>query len=177
MLDVMPLTRAPPTQGEMIRLVEVCQACPQYITFPHWWDKIMNGQHIMTKSNIDPRYVGIRVNELPLNFIRAVQITQRLGIRYLWIDSLCIIQDSAEDWRRESVKMGPINQGAFLKIFANMGGDSTYGCFIRESRTRDQLPGFGRYQDHLIDITTRNERVKLPPSISSNKARFSRHLS
>jgi hypothetical protein len=41
-------------------------------------------------------------NPKPKNFIDAVAITKRLGLRYLWIDSVCIIQDDKDDWQKES---------------------------------------------------------------------------
>ncbi|KAK6840339.1 hypothetical protein PG995_016093 [Apiospora arundinis] len=122
----------------------------------HCWGKTISGEYITTTSNIDSRKSSINVSELPLNFRHAVQITRRLHVRYLWIDSLCIIQDSADDWRSESVKMGAIYQCSFLTISANMGGDSTCGCFNEKSQTRDQLPRFEVGGGQLIDITTQN---------------------
>jgi hypothetical protein len=44
--------------------------------------------------------------QLPQNFRDAISITRELGVRYLWIDSLCIVQDSMEDWTAESARMG-----------------------------------------------------------------------
>lgn len=55
-------------------------------------------------TNID----RILLSDLPPNFQDAIMITKELGYQYLWIDSLCIIQDSPEDWRAESVKMGSV---------------------------------------------------------------------
>ncbi|KAH7370060.1 hypothetical protein BKA65DRAFT_386907, partial [Rhexocercosporidium sp. MPI-PUGE-AT-0058] len=42
---------------------------------------------------------------LPATFRDAVVITRLLGVKYLWIDSLCIIQDQLSDWEHESAKM------------------------------------------------------------------------
>ena len=50
---------------------------------------------------------GINLHCLPQNFQDAIYATAKLGIRYLWIDALCIIQDDVEDWSIESAKMGP----------------------------------------------------------------------
>lgn len=38
-------------------------------------------------------------------FLEAVELALRVGIKYLWIDSLCIVQDDTADWEQESVKM------------------------------------------------------------------------
>ena len=55
---------------------------------------------------------------MPKTFREAVEITRGIGLQYLWIDSLCILQDSADDWNAESTKMGRIYRGASITIFA-----------------------------------------------------------
>jgi hypothetical protein len=45
-------------------------------------------------------------SDFPITFRDAFDLSNRLGISYLWIDSLCIIQDDDEDWQRESSSMG-----------------------------------------------------------------------
>src|ERR1043166_8196668 len=45
---------------------------------------------------------------LPQNFQDATNITRQLGLRYLWIDAICIIQDSPHDWAKEAGKMSNI---------------------------------------------------------------------
>ncbi len=56
----------------------------------------------------------IAIAQLPKNFADAIQIARDLGFSYLWIDSLCIIQDSDDDMKREIAKMGSIYAGACL---------------------------------------------------------------
>ena len=56
------------------------------------------------------------MNVLPKQFQDAVLVTRMLGIQYLWIDSLCIIQDSPEDWQEQSALMGQIYADAWLNI-------------------------------------------------------------
>jgi hypothetical protein len=64
---------------------------------------------------------------LPALFQDVVTLVRRLGHRYLWIDALCIIQDSETDWLSESIKMGEIFQGATLTIAAEAARDSSVG--------------------------------------------------
>jgi hypothetical protein len=52
-----------------------------------------------------------------------------LHFRYLWIDSLCIIQDSAEDWAHESLLMGSVYKYGICNIAAASGHDGRAGCF------------------------------------------------
>lgn len=55
---------------------------------------------------------------MPKTFRDAILITAKLGILYLWIDSLCIVQDSARDWETESGRMGAVYNGAYLTLAA-----------------------------------------------------------
>ncbi|KAJ5802154.1 uncharacterized protein N7503_004604 [Penicillium pulvis] len=67
--------------------------------------------------------------DLPQTFQDAIQLTRRLGIRYLWIDSLCIIQDSHEDWLDQSAVMGGVYQYSYLNIAATKSTDPYGGLF------------------------------------------------
>lgn len=78
------------------------------------------------------------MQELPLTFQHAIAITRKLGYQYLWIDSLCIIQDSKEDWDVESLDMKRVYQMSALTIGAARGADSHAGCFV----TRQPLDHF-----------------------------------
>jgi hypothetical protein len=51
---------------------------------------------------------GIPLSSLPKTFLDAIVVTKALGLRYLWIDSLCIIQDDEDDWLAESKTMGTL---------------------------------------------------------------------
>ncbi|KAF1988918.1 hypothetical protein K402DRAFT_427576, partial [Aulographum hederae CBS 113979] len=65
------------------------------------------------------------------SFQDAVVATRKLGVRYLWIDSLCIIQDSKEDWENESVKMCEIYQHALLTITSAHSSNAFGGLIAR----------------------------------------------
>ncbi|KAN0091955.1 HET domain containing protein [Hyaloscypha variabilis] len=60
----------------------------------------------------------------------AIIITQKLGLEYIWIDSLCIIQDDASDWEIESALMGDVYGNATITIAAVTSKDGDGGCFI-----------------------------------------------
>ncbi|CAI6332215.1 unnamed protein product [Periconia digitata] len=82
-------------------------------------------------------------DSMPQNFQDAVTVTRMLGIQYLWIDSLCIIQDSKEDWEREGAKMGDIYHNAYVTIAATCASKSEDG-FLQtdfvDSRTLITFP-------------------------------------
>lgn len=56
-------------------------------------------------------------------------IAKRLGMMYLWIDCLCIIQDSQEDWQEQSASMGQVFFNSYCNIAAAHAADGTQGCF------------------------------------------------
>ena len=77
--------------------------------------------------NIESLMAGIDMFDLPATFRDAITITRKLGIKYLWIDSLCIIQDSREDWQSESTKMGNYYRDCFLNISALDAAEARIG--------------------------------------------------
>lgn len=64
---------------------------------------------------------------LPELFRDAARVTKRLGLQYLWIDALWIVQDSAEDWTAEASKMAEIYGNAYLTIAADSCGNDFQG--------------------------------------------------
>jgi hypothetical protein len=70
------------------------------------------------RNNVEFLLPGLDFEQLPKNFQDAITTTRLLGIRYLWIDSLCIIQDDEEDWLRESVNMEKVYSSAYVTIAA-----------------------------------------------------------
>lgn len=66
-----------------------------YIILSHCWGKAYLIR--LLKSN-EGQFRKGDITGLPKTFREAIQVTRDLGYRYIWIDSLCIIQDSEEDW-------------------------------------------------------------------------------
>jgi hypothetical protein len=60
-------------------------------------------------------------------------VTRKLGARFLWIDSLCILQDSVDDWRAESAEMGSVYSHSLCNIAATANSGHGGGLF----QTRD----------------------------------------
>jgi hypothetical protein len=100
----------------------------QYTTLSHCWGNLQIKS--LTKADLLSWTAGIDIIELPKTFQDAIAITRRLSVRYLWIDSLCIIQDSTEDWNNESSSMGDIYMNCFCNIAATGAFDGRTGCFV-----------------------------------------------
>jgi hypothetical protein len=74
---------------------------------------------------------AILVTDMPKTFQEAVQVSRRLGVRYLWIDSLCIIQDKGDlDWYREASLMNKVYLHSYCNISATDAEDNTKGLFL-----------------------------------------------
>ena len=73
---------------------------PRYLALSHCWGS--SGVPVMTTvENLKSFLSSIPFESLPRSFRDATTITREMGFRYLWIDSLCIIQDDRDDWKRE----------------------------------------------------------------------------
>lgn len=70
---------------------------------------------------------GTALEDFPARFRDAVSITRALDIPYLWIDALCILQDSLEDWQREAPQRKEIYAGADIVIAATFAADVNAG--------------------------------------------------
>ena len=109
---------------------------PAYMTLSHCWGR----QHlfVLTQSNKNDLEREIPVQKLSKTFQDAFHITRQLGHRYLWIDSLCIIQNDNADWETESSKMATVYSNSVLNIAATHASDGSQGCFIdRQGRLID----------------------------------------
>ncbi|KAL2015711.1 hypothetical protein VTK56DRAFT_4907 [Thermocarpiscus australiensis] len=100
-----------------------------YIAVSHCWGDPRHRPLTTTTATLPARMKSIPLSDLPLTFLDAVLLTRALGIAYLWIDSVCIIQDDADDWARESALMTEVYQNAVLTISADGATDSRQGLF------------------------------------------------
>jgi hypothetical protein len=66
-------------------------------------------------------------------------MTRELGIRYLWIDALCIIQDSTEDWLSESATMDQIYGKSYCTLAASSSKNSNGGLFNERDPRRSAI--------------------------------------
>ncbi|KAH6625562.1 heterokaryon incompatibility protein-domain-containing protein, partial [Boeremia exigua] len=111
-----------------IRLREDCHEKGIYTCLSHCWGK--KSFIRTTTASLAAHCDTISWDDLPTTFQDTIDITRRLGVRYIWIDSLCIIQqDDLEDWRHEGSKMCDIYSGSYLTIAASRSEDSTGGCY------------------------------------------------
>ncbi|OHW95973.1 heterokaryon incompatibility protein [Colletotrichum incanum] len=104
-----------------------------YVALSHCWGGAIFP--LLTNKTLLPFTDHISIPELPANFRDAITITRELGLRFLWIDSLCIQQDSKSDWERESKKMGSVYRNSIVTISAMTSTGSREGILRPGSRT------------------------------------------
>lgn len=106
-----------------------------YIALSHCWGGMV--PTTTTLATLEQHQREIRFSELPRTFRDAITVTRKLNIQYLWIDSLCIIQDSPDDWEREAAKMGTVYRNSLVCIAADGALNSHEGCFIEGHPSRN----------------------------------------
>ena len=100
----------------------------KYATLSHCWGSLEKPHPFTTsRATLEERITGISLEDLPRTFRHAMVITRLLGLTYLWIDSLCILQDSLLNWENESKEMQNVYANAIVNISADSASDSSQG--------------------------------------------------
>ncbi|KAF8848133.1 HET-domain-containing protein, partial [Acephala macrosclerotiorum] len=100
-----------------------------YFTLSHCWGKTPMPERLL-ENNLQSRFALVNYDKLPRNFQDSIRIVRGLGGRYIWIDSLCIIQDSTEDWQHESALMGEVYLNGYCNLSAVASLDSSIGMIF-----------------------------------------------
>ncbi|KAF2653852.1 HET-domain-containing protein, partial [Lophiostoma macrostomum CBS 122681] len=119
-----------------------------YAALSHCWG-VAGSKHLKTtRVTMSSWKRGIPWTLIPRTFQDAILFTRRLGIRWLWIDSLCIIQEDENDWRAEAACMAEVYSQAYFTIAAASAENSEVGIF-REPSAESQNNASG-CQDLLV---------------------------
>lgn len=106
-----------------------------FVALSHCWGELSEadkGVICTTSENLSIRRKGFGINDLPMTFRDAIQVTRELGIQYLWIDSLCIIQGDDNDWENEAKRMESVFSSAYCVIAASSAASSREGFLHRD---------------------------------------------
>ncbi|KAL6790911.1 hypothetical protein J3E68DRAFT_411615 [Trichoderma sp. SZMC 28012] len=130
-------TRVIDVRHNSIRLVETSNITnDHYVALSHCWGKLKKEERFCTYAhNIDALKMNVPYKALPKTFQDAVTVTRALGIPYLWIDSLCIIQEDEKDWESEAARMEEVFSSAYCTIAASRGTSSLSG-FLGKRKPR-----------------------------------------
>ncbi|KAE8450832.1 hypothetical protein EG329_005745 [Mollisiaceae sp. DMI_Dod_QoI] len=100
-----------------------------YMTLSHCWGKVE--MFTLLATNIAELMEAIPLRKLTQLFRDAIDLTRRCGISYLWIDSLCIIQKSEDDWKAESATMGDVYKNSWCNIAGTGFSDGQAGLYVK----------------------------------------------
>lgn len=118
----------------------------QYVALSHQWG--MGPHFCTTRANIGAHKEAIDFEDLPATFQHAVDTTRELGLEYLWIDSICIVQGPDGDSHEEAKRMEDVYSSAF--------------CVLAASSARGQNDGFLHPRDQNNQCLTFDSGASLP---------------
>ncbi|CZR50941.1 uncharacterized protein PAC_00815 [Phialocephala subalpina] len=125
-------------EGDTIRLESSDPSSP-YVALSYCWGTTATLK--TTSQTLEDMFENIPVSSLSHTFLHAVRITRALGFHYLWIDALCIIQDSLSDWTAQVAQMSKIYSHSSLTICV---ASETQVPTTPEHKMLDTRPNIGR---------------------------------
>jgi hypothetical protein len=124
----------------IIKLCETHGIRVPYAALSHCWGKIPLVKTTKETRNTTRGIANLILPSLPKSFQDAAKVAMNLGLRYLWIDSLCIVQDDPLDWEEEAAKMGSIFESSYVAIAATSAIRSTVG-FLSQREDPHEITG------------------------------------
>ncbi|SCO09081.1 related to tol protein [Fusarium fujikuroi] len=162
LVKIIPDTDSVP---EIIKVVETntddgIHQSIEYATLSYCW-----GREPFTKllrSNIEKMTTtGMSIQDLPATFRDAITVANRLGMEYIWIDALCIIQLDAEDWGLHSVTMAKVYSYSAITLAASGSSEQLTTIVPREQ----YLNGLWRKDSLPLSLLWCTQTEDEPPSI------------
>lgn len=127
------------TEWRLCHMAEEASVEPvKFVALSYRWPKIASIR--LLQSTESTFRTGQPISALPQLFQDAMKVAVFLGIRHIWIDALCIIQDSPDDWMHESVRMTFVYANSYCTIAAAASADPNDSLF-KERKPEDILPG------------------------------------
>jgi hypothetical protein len=103
----------------------------RYVALSYCWGEKRNNESVhkikLKRANLAAMKVNIDRDHMTLTHLEAIQVARQLGYRYVWIDALCIIQDSISDWEQQAQNVPDVYGNAELTIMAARSDDSRKG--------------------------------------------------
>lgn len=130
--------------SQSVRLVETDNEKAHYACLSHCWGTQQLLRTTLRPDTLSLHKQAIEWESLPKTFQEAIEVTRRFDIQYLWIDSLCIIQDDEKDWEIQSAQMADIYRKSVITLAASASSGSQEGLFRKA--------GF-EYIDHTLSST------------------------
>lgn len=116
-----------------------------------------------TKDVLQKHLAEVPMEKVPQTVADSIRVCQALGIRYLWVDALCILQGDREDWSKESFQMSSIYENSYLTLCI-VQGDSCSSGFLRKEYNPPNIRV--KFQSKLDSSISGNITLRMlyPPS-------------
>lgn len=89
-----------------------------YVSLSHCWSPDTGNRTVLKQTDLESWRTSIPIYVLGQTLQDAIRVTMETGFQLVWIDSLCIIQDSSEDWLRQAPMMNEVYKNAAYNIAA-----------------------------------------------------------
>ncbi|KAH8890668.1 HET-domain-containing protein, partial [Thozetella sp. PMI_491] len=117
-------------------LVSSVQEPTKYVALSYCWGQPSSDEELAivtngstTKDNVVQRHAGFSRADLPATIRDAVTFAERIGVKHLWVDSVCIVQDDGEDWARESALMHSVYGNSYVTLCVSSNDTATAPIF------------------------------------------------
>ncbi|KAF2262597.1 HET-domain-containing protein, partial [Lojkania enalia] len=123
-------------RARLVEKEEIQTGC-QYVTLSYRW---VRGETFLLQGNcLSDLKREIPISQLPRRFLEALEIVLHLGYSYLWLDAICVLQDSPSDWEHEASRMADVYENAVFNIAAT-APDVTHSSFFPSNFTKNRKP-------------------------------------
>ncbi|KAF5628032.1 tol [Fusarium sp. NRRL 52700] len=128
----------------------------RYIALSHRWGAV---QPLMLLESLrDTFFKNIPFDTIPPTFQDAIQLANALDVEYIWIDSLCIIQDSKDDWQTEAAQMASIYSLSYVTLSATAAQDSAAGLRKQHPMLKypcETIPSWTGFENQIPPVPVR----------------------
>ncbi len=170
--------------GDMLRLVEQPYPPSPYVTLSHCWGDPKHAElpPQTTHATLASRKEFILPSDLSPLFRDAIQLCRTVGYNYLWIDSLCIVQDDTADWAAQARAMAAIYENAQFNIAATGFHSGAESLFRDRSWVDDKGPRghrghtWHRYPVETHRVTTATNERGVPVFVRHSHVRDHRFV-
>ncbi|RAQ49399.1 hypothetical protein AFGD_002061 [Aspergillus flavus] len=114
----------------------------QYVALSYCWGSRIEAEQQLktTRDSFECHMQEIPIEALPQTLLDAILVCRALGVQYLWVDVLCIIQGDRRDWERESANMANVYSHSFLTVCAAQGDSCQSGFLKRHPPSQVEIP-------------------------------------
>ncbi|KXH53515.1 hypothetical protein CSIM01_12758 [Colletotrichum simmondsii] len=178
-------------RDDQVRLVETAKASNfqgPYVCLSHRWGDAKFSRLTSTTENIHMHMGGIEWGDIPKTFQDAIVICRRLSVEYLWIDTLCILQDFPEmsdeqkritgaDFAAENSAMARIYQNSYFTIYASVSTNMASGIFSSRHYGTHQIKiGDANGKESIMRIRERTSHFTPPTDLETRGWTFQEYL-